>query len=216
MIKCHKFLNVIVAALPPVALAGCFKIQDPADFSLLKRDNKGIVVFAVDTAKADCANTGAVIARRDGDVFRLERARQMRHLGVFKPEVVNEFDAGEYHIVQFHCAFGEEFGVIPNDAHPSQLSLASFTVGAGEVIDAGMLVLSHDANRKVIANVAPLPQQVHDILKTEYINISQRLTPRPMTIEIEHFRDMEAKMIEAARTHIEVYTIYAPPIKIRR
>lgn len=216
MLGLYNIVRFIAVILSLFLLASCVAIRDTADLTILKQNNKGIVVFVVDLANENCNNTGVQIARRDGLVFRRDRGRQVRHLGTFKPEIVNEFEAGEYHIVYFQCAFGKVFGGVPSDAKPSTVSFASFSVSPGEVINAGALILNYDAEGKTVANLTPMPQEALDMVQTNYPNLFKRLISRPMKIEIDQYREQEAAMIEEARTRREVYINIIPPIRPKR
>ena len=157
-------ISITVTAMA-LALAGCAGVQSPSPVlpsfpgdpesiagEVTGSPTRGVAVLAAGFEGLQCSEGRVVLARADaaGYIAAREVVLPTTYAGRAAIEAV-ELQPGTYHIVHYTCRNGANVTYagapvdgagIPWTGKTWSSSLASFTVGPGEVIDAGRLTLT--------------------------------------------------------------------------
>ena len=155
--------SVVIGVLAG-SLAGCSGYSPQSNFTLpslpvfgpvakdVGGDRKSTVLMSANIAGLTCAEARIVLARAEGPGFATTGVYAVESLfGSGANGAVIDLDPGTYHVVQVSCRNGGK--VVYAGANPAKnavpwqsdhwnQSLASFGLGAGEVLDVGELTLT--------------------------------------------------------------------------
>jgi hypothetical protein len=200
-----------------LGLAGCAGVQTPEPvLPIFPGDNesvasevtgsatRGVVVLDAGIEGLQCSESRVVLARADasGYIAAREVVLPTTYAGRAAIEAV-ELQPGTYHIVHYTCRNGAHVTYAGTSADAANIpwtgktwpqSLASFSVGPGEVIDAGRLSLKRTGGGIIktgkkkgkkgfaVASVAALTPEAVARLQTERPELAERMKPQAMAL----------------------------------
>lgn len=118
------------------------RVGDETNTGQLAQAGKAVAVMRLGMASPNCRHVGVWLGVREGAGFRPTKPVAVIHatslLDVPVAEV--ELDPGEYHVVSYACGTGSKVSQVATYDQTTGLtrtSLASFSIGAGEVVNVG-------------------------------------------------------------------------------
>ena len=139
-----------VVASMLAACAQTTRVSDDVSPAKLADAKKAVAVMRVGSASPTCLSAALLIGAREGPGFRREQVVQVAHVkSLIEPAVVEiELPPGEHHVIGYSCGQqGGKYTVVTEKASTVTLedgrlyrtSYASFTLGAGEIVNVGYL-----------------------------------------------------------------------------
>lgn len=186
-------LRHVLIALIAVLGAACVqtsRVSDTLDASSLARSQKAVALIKVGAADPACQFVHVVLARKDGESYRVVQTMRVALRPDTEPAVAEaELDPGEYHVVNYACFAARGQIMLGSQNGPGQhsQSLASFTLASGEVVNLGYLRL------------APLAVTRQVFSRTRHWVVAVTDWPLP---EIDRFKKSRPKLYAAMHTRL--------------
>lgn len=144
-------LRTVAVLVAGVAMAGCATTSRIDDASLATgsttRTTKGIALVKIGAAVNSCTTASVNLGTRDGTRFKDVTTLSVAGLNSPTQPAVAEVELapGEYHVTGYTCVTprGEVMRIVPKPQLSGRAeSFASFSIAAGEVVNAGFLMLA--------------------------------------------------------------------------
>jgi hypothetical protein len=145
-----SFRSLAVAlTLAGLAASGCSqttRIGDDPSPDRLTSASKAVAVLRLGMASPNCQHVGVWLGVREGRGFRPTKPLSVIHAASLAdiPVAEVELDPGEHHVISYACGTGTNVSQVTSFDRTTGLartSYASFTLGAGEVINVGSFEL---------------------------------------------------------------------------
>ena len=199
-------LTAALALLFVALLGGCAQQTSRIDDASLtsgsiSRTKKGIALVKIGAALNTCTTAAISLGTRDGNKFR--DVTTLRVVGLnspVQPAVAEvELDPGEYHVTGYVCVTPQ--GSVARVASQMHLSgrvesFASFSINAGEVVNAGFLLIA--------------PVRITRLAATTIIDWQIAVRDWPID-ELTRFKSKRPQLYAAMQTRLMVVTKVAPP-----
>jgi hypothetical protein len=205
-------VGACVAGATALLASGCATstrpIVEPSSQALSER-KRGVAVMKFSMPQERCINQALLIGVRDGNGHRVVRKLMSR--GAAPATTANaaeaELDPGEYHVLGYACQRERSFLNAGTEGGPYTPSLASFTVGPGEVVNIGHITFKKPWGSKALEMTVgdwPLSDlnryrderpQLFAAMKTRHVEIRRG---QPLTVEEKEDRCGQLKALHAS------------------